>query len=170
MVSRLRNFASFQVGWFSCVLGAANHRPWLGPIVVLALLTAHLWNREDRWEELRLILAVGLLGFLVDSLLGYAGILVFRDSVITEWLCPPWLLALWLNFATVLRNSLGWLVRRYSLAAPLGGIFGPVSYYAGQEFGALRLGVSLPVVATVLSVLWALLVPLLLWWGADERE
>jgi len=26
----LRNIICFQLGWFSCVLGAANHYPWLG--------------------------------------------------------------------------------------------------------------------------------------------
>ena len=48
-------------------------------------------------------------------------------------------------FATTLRSSLSWLAGRYWIAAVLGGIFGPVSYYARQEFGSLSLGLNLRV-------------------------
>ena len=36
------NFVGFQIGWFACVLGAANSRPWVGPLVVLFLFLVHL--------------------------------------------------------------------------------------------------------------------------------
>lgn len=81
-------------------------------------------------------------GAIVDSVLGYLGILLFRDSLIASWLCPPWLIALWLIFATTFQSSLSWLAGRYWIAAVSGGIFGPVSYYAGQALGALTGGVA----------------------------
>jgi hypothetical protein len=28
----LVNFVAFQLGWFACVLGAAQGLPWLGPV------------------------------------------------------------------------------------------------------------------------------------------
>ena len=34
MSRTLINFASFQAGWFSCVIAAANGLPWLGLLVV----------------------------------------------------------------------------------------------------------------------------------------
>ena len=82
-------------------------------------------------------------GAIVDSVLGYLGILLFRDSLIASWLCPPWLIALWLIFATTFQSSLSWLAGRYWIAAVSGGIFGPVSYYAGQALGALTGGVRM---------------------------
>ncbi|MDT8319119.1 MAG: DUF2878 family protein [Xanthomonadales bacterium] len=36
------NFAAFQLGWFSCVLGAANGVAWIGPPVVLGVVVLHL--------------------------------------------------------------------------------------------------------------------------------
>jgi hypothetical protein len=170
MLSRTVNFVAFQVGWFASVLGAAYGRPWLGPVVVSVLLAIHLWNVADQWATARLLLTVGLIGFVVDSLLGYAGLLLYRDSPLALWLCPPWLLALWLIFATTLQHSLNWLVGRYGLAAFLGAVFGPVSYYAGQQLGALQLGGSVPVTVSVLAAVWATLLPLLLLWSGRKDD
>ena len=81
-------------------------------------------------------------GAIVDSVLGYLGILIFRDSLIASWLCPPWLIALWMIFATTFQSSLSWRAGRYWIAAVSGGIFVPVSYYAGQALDALTGGVA----------------------------
>ena len=37
-MNMLINFAAFQTGWFSSVLGAAKQMPWLGPVVFLVAL------------------------------------------------------------------------------------------------------------------------------------
>ena len=34
----LANFILFQIGWFACVPGGANDRPWLGAGIVLAIV------------------------------------------------------------------------------------------------------------------------------------
>ncbi len=164
MLSRIVNFVTFQIGWFVCVLGASYGRPWLGPSVVLFLLSFYFWMVEDHWTAVRVVLVVGLVGAVIDSAFGYVGLLQFRDSVLANWLCPPWLVALWMIFATTLQHSLSWLAGRWKLAALLGGVFGPVSYYAGQEFGALRLGGTMSSTALALAAVWALLLPLLHWW------
>ena len=47
----LFNFVAFQVGWFSCVLGAANGLPLLGVLVVcliVALQAAALFRTTGR--------------------------------------------------------------------------------------------------------------------------
>lgn len=170
MLSRTANFVAFQIGWFACVLGAAYGRPWLGPVVVSMLLAIHIRNVPDRWAAFCLVLVVALIGFVVDSLLGYVGLLLYRDSLLVLWLCPPWLLALWLIFATTLQHSLSWLVGRYGLAALLGAVFGPVSYYAGQQLGALQLGGSVPVTVSILAAVWATLLPLLLLWSGRKDD
>lgn len=38
----LVNVIAFQAGWFSCVLGAANGYPMLGPVAVLLAVSLHL--------------------------------------------------------------------------------------------------------------------------------
>ena len=67
-----------------------------------------------------------------------------------------------------LQSSLSWLAGRYWIAAVLGGIFGPVSYYAGQEFGSLSLGLKLRMAVATLPVFWAVLMTLLVWWAAVQ--
>lgn len=47
-------------------------------------------------------------------------------------------------------------------------IFEPVSYCAGQELGSLNLGCHLRVAVATLSVHWAVLMPLLVWWAAMQ--
>ena len=161
MPHRLANFLAFQVAWFANVLGAANGRPWLGPLVVLAVLGVHLRHMPDPRFSARIIAVVGLIGVTVDSILGYVGILVYRDSLVAPWACPPWLITLWLALATTLGRSLSWLAGRPGLAAVLGGVFGPVSYYAGRELGALDFGGHPVIGLMTLSVVWAMLFPLL---------
>jgi hypothetical protein len=168
MLNHAANFLAFQVGWWACVLGAAHRAPWLGPLVVLVLLAVHLRPDPAPKTASRIVLSVGLLGFVIDSTLGYAGILRFQDSVIATWLCPLWLMAIWMIFATTLRHSLGWLAGRYAMAALLGAVFGPISYYAGQSLGAVRLGGNVSVALGVLAALWALLMPGLVWWAAVQ--
>jgi len=140
----------------------------MGPLVVLVLLGLHLWRDPAPMSELHLVLSVGLFGGVIDSVLGFLGVLQFHDSVLATWLCPAWLVAIWMIFSSTLRNSLGWLAGRYWIAAVLGGIFGPVSYYAGQKFGSLGLGGNVQFAVATLSVLWAVLMPVLVWWASVQ--
>ena len=167
MLIRIWNFLGFQAAWFACVLGAAHDRPWLGPLVVLFLLTWHIGTAPEWRPAVCRIVLIGLLGALVDSMLGFAGVLQYRDGLGASWVCPIWLIALWMAFATTLKHSLGLLEGRHAVAALVGGIFGPLSYYGGQALGALRVRGGLVDGLLVLMVLWAVLLPGLLWLGQD---
>jgi hypothetical protein len=169
MLSKVLNIVFFQIGWFACVLGAAHGYPWVGPLMAVPIVGFYLWQEADRQKALRVVLFVGCLGTVLDSVLSYAGILLFRDSLTVAWVCPPWLAALWAMFATTLRSSLAWLAERMGLAALLGGIVGPVSYYAGSALGALDLGLDRVGALTVLCILWAGILPLSVRWVADEK-
>lgn len=163
MTPLLINVLSFQIGWFGSVLGAGSGIPWLGPLIVPVLLAVHLWMVPDRRAALRTVLLVALIGVLVDSALGYAGLLQFHDGTFPAWICPPWLVGLWSIFATTLQHSLGWLIGRWRLAGLLGGILGPVSYFAGQQLGALRLGEPILVTGAVVATIWVAMLPSMLW-------
>ena len=62
MVHPFINIASFYLGWFACLLGATHNMPWLGVLVMAALLALHLFLTANRTQELRFILVTGLLG------------------------------------------------------------------------------------------------------------
>ena len=98
------NFLLFQAFWFAAVLGAAAGRVWLGPLAALAVLAAHLWmvgDDRERRRELSYVLAVGLLGTLVDSFLRAIGATAYPTSE-GAWpfaSVPPWITSLWVAFA-----------------------------------------------------------------------
>ena len=161
-MSRLLSFGMFYVGWFACVAGAGRGRLWLGPAVVAVLLMGHLFFTRDRVPEATLALAVGLFGFAVDTLQASAGLYVFTGTSVLPWLCPPWMVALWMLFATTLNSSMAWLTGRHGLAAALGAVCGPLSYAAGARLGAIELHPNALVSLAGIASVWGLAMPALL--------
>ena len=161
-MNRFANFLMFYVGWFACVGGAGRGALWAGPATVAVLLLVHLALASNRVREVVLVLVVGLSGFAVDTLQASAGIYAFSGTSILPWLCPPWMAALWMLFATTLNGSMEWLAGRYRLAALLGGLFGPLSYLAGERLGAITLSSDRVVSLGAIAIVWALVMPALL--------
>jgi hypothetical protein len=160
-VKTLLNVALFQVGWFACVLGAAGGVPWLGPLVVLAVVAVHLGLARRAERELRLILAALVLGLLVDSLLLSTGWLEYPNGFWLPGLAPYWIVAMWALFATTLNVSLAWLHGRTVLAALLGAVGGPLSYLAGEKLGGIVL-VKPDLALAALALAWGAAMPLLM--------
>ncbi len=163
VTSKLLNYLLYQLGWFCCVLGAAWGYPFSGAFAALLLLLVHLLLSNSRSSELSLILAGGLLGVLVDSLQQKFGVFTFTPTPGWPLWLPPWVFVIWAQFASLLRFSLNWLAQRYLLGALLGLIGGPLAYWGGVRIGAAQLGDNLLFSFTSLALVWALLIPLLLW-------
>jgi hypothetical protein len=162
-MGRLLNFAMFYLGWFACVMGAGRGNLWLGPSVVAALVIVHLYMTPRAFYEVRLILAIGILGFAIDTMQASAGLYAFARTSPAPWLCPLWMVALWMIFATTLNASMAWLAGRYRLAAVLGALCGPVSYIAGARLGAIEFPAHAGVSLVGIVVVWACVMPSLLW-------
>jgi Protein of unknown function (DUF2878) len=158
----LRNIICFQLGWFTCVLGAAHHHPWLGVLVSIFLLVCHLLASGNWIREGRLILLTMLIGFLFDFVLMSLGWIWFEPLEFwSAQLPPPWMILLWALFATTLNFSLNWLKTKSPLAIILGAISGPLAYWAGSKLGALKL-IELNGAMIYLGVGWAIVLPALL--------
>lgn len=155
-MNKTLNFVAFQTGWFACILGAANGMPWLGPIVVTVFLAATLVTRRARLAFTLRMTGAASLGFVADTILLRMGILHFGDEAVS----PLWMTALWPNLAATVDSSLGWLSGRYVLAAVLGVVGGPLSYYAGARLGALRLDSS-PSALAAIACEWLAAFPLM---------
>lgn len=155
------NFLLFQAGWFATVLGAANGQPWMGPVVVLAIVALHLRAARRPAVEARLVAGAVLLGLAADSLLLATGWIAYPNGGWIPGVAPYWIVSLWALFATTLNVSMRWLSGRAALAALFGAVGGPLSYLAGARLGAMSFVETAPAVAA-LAVVWAVAMPLLM--------
>ena len=155
------NFLAFQIGWFVCVLSAANATPLLGPVIVAAVIAMHLSQSNKPARELALIAAAGLLGAVWDSALVRAGWIEYPSGNIAAGFAPYWIVAMWMLFATTLNVSLRWLRNRTALAVVLGGIAGPLTFYGGAQLGGL-IFLDQRAALIALSFGWAIMMPMLI--------
>ena len=156
----LINIIGFQIGWFACVLGAANYVPLVGPIVVAVVVSFHLSQASRPLRELMLGCAAGLMGAVWDSALVTAGLLEYPSGNFLTGFAPFWIITMWMLLATTLNVSLRWLRKRTIFAAVLGCFFGPLAFYAGSEFGGV-IFVDQIVGLIVLALGWAVIMPAL---------
>lgn len=162
----LVNVVQFKGFWLAAVWGAAQGVLWAGPVALLVLLVAHLRlvPAGEREAELRYVLAVGLIGAVLDTGLHAIGATTYPTSA-AAWphlLVPPWIVALWVGFATLPRFSLHWLAGRPWLAVLFGAIGGPLSFLGGTRFGSVAIGDSTWLTLGALSLEYALVMPLLM--------
>lgn len=160
MTRLIVNIVGFQAGWLSCVVGAANGLALLGPLVVVCVLAVHLWLHAARRREALAIGVVACVGTLVDAGLAGAGVLTFEHGSLGVF--SLWLGALWVNFAATLSVSLRWLGRWVLVAAVLGAVSGPSTYYAGMRLGAIGFGTDVWRALGILALEWAIALPLAL--------
>ncbi len=155
------NIILFQIGWFACVLGAARGWAAAGSLLAVMIAGAHLACAKRPRVELQLLLLAVSLGFAWDSAVTAMGLMQFTSGGTISGFAPYWIAAMWLSFATTLNVSLRWLRGREWLAALLGGVGGPLAYFAGAKLGALSF--PQPLLGLAAQALgWALLMPLLM--------
>ena len=157
----LVNIIAFKIAWLSSVVGGANDMPLLGPAVVMVAIALHLRLSEYPVNELLLVLLTGLIGAAVDSVMISAGWLSYASGNLAPGFSPYWIVAMWMLFATTFNVSFRWLRSRILLAAALGAISGPLSYYFGAKLGAVTLN-DFSAAMLGLAVGWGALMPALL--------
>jgi hypothetical protein len=157
----LTNFVLFQLGWFACVIGAAQGYPWAGTSVAAVIVAWHLRSASRPAAEFHLLLQVLLIGALWDSLLVALGWISYPTGTLLSGTAPHWIVALWALFATSLNVSMRWLRGRLVLAAVLGAVCGPLSYWAALRLGAVEF-VQPARALIALSLGWSLIMPALM--------
>lgn len=160
------NFVLFQIGWFACVLGAAKLTPWLGVLVVAAIVVWHLSQAKQAKPEFILLVIALPIGGIYDQLMLSSNLIIYQSHGWSSNLVPAWILALWALFVTILNVSLRWLKdiksrSKWLVAVLFGAIGGPLAYMGAAKLGAVTLN-STPTSAIALSVGWAILTPLLI--------
>ena len=160
--SSLANAALYQIGWFACVIGAAWDRGTAGALLAVSLAGLHLVLAERPDREWPLMLLAAGLGLAIETVHLSLGVLEYRGHV-PGTLAPLWIVALWLQFATVFHFCLSWLSRRYWLAAVTGLLGGPLAFVAGERLGAATFGEPRLLALVIVGLAWAWVLPLLVW-------
>ena len=155
------NFILFQISWFACVVGAAKQMPWLGVIVVSAIVIWHLSQAKQPKLEVYLLILTLIIGAIYDQTMLQNKLLTYQAHGWSNSLTPPWILALWAEFATILNVSLRWMRGHWLIAILFGAIGGPLAYIGAEKLGAVTVN-ALPLGYIALSVGWAIITPLLL--------
>lgn len=155
------NFVLFQLGWFACVLGAANQMPWLGFVIAASLAGIQLVFIANPVKELQLMLVASVIGATFDQLILNHGVVHYQANGWSPTIVPVWIIGLWVVFASTLNASLRWMRHRYVVAVLFGAIGGPLAYMAAEKLGAVTLTIT-PSSHIVLAVGWGLLTPLLM--------
>ncbi|WP_412726812.1 DUF2878 domain-containing protein [Alteromonas sp. D210916BOD_24] len=151
------NGIGFQVIWWLVILFQNNA---IAPVMGLILLW--LWFSPTRTLDIKLMIAVTILGTLIDGALTLSGIFVFeqRHQLVAFWPIPVWLSLLWSALAVTLVHSLSLFRNRRALAALVGGHLAPLSYLAGAKLGAVTLGTETLFTYFILAGIWAVAFPL----------
>lgn len=131
------NYILFQVGWFACVLGAANGLPWLAFFVVLILVLGQIYFAPNRKNELMLVGVACVLGAVIDQVLLTNHIVNYTANGWSVAIVPVWIIALWMSFSSTLNLSMRWLREQKILAFFFGLIGGPLAYLAAEKLGAI---------------------------------
>ena len=58
-------------------------------------------------------------------------------ATVVACLAPPWIVVMWMQFATLFRFSLSFLSGRYLLSIVLGALGGPFAFWIGERLGAV---------------------------------
>ncbi len=154
VLSKPFNLLAFNFIWLACVIGR-DELNWL----VLPLVAAYvaILSYADRLEPLQL-LAPCAIGIGIDCVLTWFGIFAFETGVM---ILPLWLMTLWLAFSSTLSRSLAIIGRHWWLASLAGASAFPFNYAVGERLGAVTFTESYPLTLTLLSVIWAVSLPLL---------
>lgn len=142
------NVAWFQACWFACVMIGNK-----AAIVILILVVlAYLLVPQLRFESW-LLMAVCLLGFVVDFSLIATGILEKSSG---GMLPPLWLSVLWLSFATTINHSLKTLMNNRVLFLMLALVGGPLCYKIGVELTDIEFGFNTSLSLLIIAGVWLL--------------
>ncbi len=164
------NIIGFQIGWWTCVLGAAKNLPYWGPVVMLLFLAFHFYFFSRDLKELKLVLFFAIGGTIIDTGIAYSGLIVYNGPYSFEYLIAPmWITAMWCGFVATINHSMAWLNNKWSFAFLLGAIFGPLSYVTANKFGAVQFSSSIFTTLLILGLIWGASMPAIYWINAKIR-
>jgi len=153
------NFLGLQATWAASAYGATHSMSMLGFYIGVAYIILHFLFSKMRARDLKIMLIIGVLGIVIDSVLTQINIVSFPNFDASSFPLPPWLIALWLVFALMVPYSLYWLKKNMMVASIAGAIGGSFSYFLGHKLGALYLAAPLLISLCIYFIVWGIIFP-----------
>ena len=161
-MKNILNILGFNIGWWACVLGAANGFSYVGPAAMLVFLVLHFYINAFDYSEIKLIIIFAFLGTLIDTLMVYTGMLSYKGLYEEDIIIAPlWITAMWCGFAATVNHSMAFLKGKWIYSLISGAIFGPLAYMTGQGLGAINFNADHLSIIILLAVVWAFSLPLI---------
>ncbi len=148
-------FVWFYLGWFGCVYFAKwdlSAWSYIFPLIPIVFILKLKFLSKLKIIFLSLL---SFFGILSDFVIYHLGFIDFPNH--SSFFVPHWLISMWLLFACVFPISQNFLNDRLWLAAILGAVFGPLSYYSGQTLQVLVFKGQLAI--PIYTLLWGLSFP-----------
>lgn len=144
----------FHIAWLACVYCGLYGLTWAS--LLFPIVSFYILHRMDPLtaNKIKRLFGLAFIGIVFDFVAIHFGWITFPKD---EGLFPIWLLSMWLLFIAVLPLA-EFIKNRLVIAAILGAIFGPLSYYSGNAFGVLYMNGSFAIVAY--AVFWSLYFPM----------
>lgn len=156
------NLVMFQIVWFVTVIGAAQGNLWHGVVALTSFVIIHRFSSASFKTDFQLVGLAIVVGMIIETAIIRSGVMNYAHGIYSEQFAPVWILILWANLALTLNGCLRWLQGRYLLAATLGALGGPLSYFGGIKLGAATSDTSMTIVLGIIAVIYAAMTPLLL--------
>ena len=160
-MNTLLTFIAYELVWFAAVIGAGRGLTWPGVGAAAVFIAWRLAVSRCRAVELRLFALALLIGAALETCWVRTGLIRYAAA----WplgSSPAWLLALWASFGLTIVPLFAYLHARPWLAAALGALGGPASYWAAARgWHAVIFPVRPLPTLLALSLGWAAALPLL---------
>jgi hypothetical protein len=154
------NAGLFYLGWLVCLYQATGEYPYVGPALVLGILTYHFIVFSFNRADVILCLSLAAIGTVVDTLYGVVGMISFTGGYEGfPYLAPLWITSLWALYAISVNHSLKWLSVNVFLAAGMGASGAISSYLVGIKLGAVDPLWGETLCFVVIGSVWAVVVP-----------
>lgn len=162
-------FILFQMQWWSALLLAKSGYPNTGALIAISLCLLEYVLLKFSKHRLKLVFFCLILGILMDSVLSYHEIFIYKYYIPgIDWLIPLWGIAIWVSFSTWFSLSL--YLRNYKLLVSIATIiFAPLSYLVGNHFSVVELKYQ-EFSLFIIGVTWLIFMNLILRWPKVSNE
>ena len=158
----IANVLFFKAVWALSLYGVVVNIAWLGCLGLFIFLCWHAYSSKTLGADLLVVACAVSIGVTLDTMYLRSGLISYAGQFPTQDIAPLWIVALWANFALTLNCCLRWLQTRLGLAALLGFVCGPVSYFGGITLGTATVTGNAILLYALIGIAWAVTVPLLL--------